>query len=93
MFTDGWTDRQTTDTRLIAVSPESFGRGIKMFRKKNQRSKTPKLRKGEQSFLYMTQHSYLIHTPINLYEDILYSKLTELWGLQECLQTNGIADE
>ena len=36
MFTDGWTDVQTdggteirgTDARLIAISPEPFGRGI-----------------------------------------------------------------
>ena len=30
MFTDGRTDRQRTDARLIAISPELIGRGIKM---------------------------------------------------------------
>ena len=29
MFMDGWTDRRLTDARLIAISPEPFGRGIK----------------------------------------------------------------
>ena len=28
MFTDGRTDRRRTDARLIAISPEPFGRGI-----------------------------------------------------------------
>ena len=28
MFTDGRTDEQRTDFRLIAISPEPFGRGI-----------------------------------------------------------------
>ena len=38
---------------------------------KNQRGITWKLRKGEQSFLYATRHSDLIHIPINLHEDII----------------------
>ena len=29
MFTDGWTDRRLTDARLIAISTQLFGRGIK----------------------------------------------------------------
>ena len=30
MFTDGRTDRRRTDARLIAISPEPFGQGIKI---------------------------------------------------------------
>ena len=31
MFMDGRTDRRRTDARLIAISPEPFGRGIKTY--------------------------------------------------------------
>ena len=42
-----------------------------MFGKNNQRGITQKLRKGEQSLLWMTCCLDLIHIPIKLHEDIL----------------------
>ena len=40
-----------------------------MFGKINQKGITPKLRKGEQSFLCKTCHLDLIHIPIKVHED------------------------
>ena len=42
----------------------------RMFGKINQRGITWKIRKGEQSFLCVTHHYDLIHSPIKLHESI-----------------------
>ena len=48
----------------------------------NQRSITQKLRKGEQSSLYMTHRLDLIHIPIKLHEDMAtnYGVYKNFWN-------------
>ena len=54
---------------IIIAHPEPCSDELKT----NQREVTQKLRKGEQSFLYVTHGFNLIHIALKFHQDILYS--------------------